>query len=95
MESILIRARDVQIISQERPDYPQRALLDFAMGEVIVQCSIDAQGHPTGFEIVSGPKVFHEEVARVVPLWRFKPIPRIGPNTRLRLELIFRFRILR
>ncbi len=91
MESILIRARDVQIISQERPDYPERALLNFITGEVIVHCSIDALGHPTAFDIVSGPKAFHQEIGRVVPQWRFKPIPRIGPSTRIRLELIFRF----
>lgn len=93
MEGILIRAKDVQVLRQELPDYPIPALMSRTPGEVIVHCTIDAQGIPVGFDIVSGPQIFHREIRRVVPLWRFKPLPQLGPNTQVRLEMIFRFRI--
>lgn len=93
MEGILIRARDVQVLRQELPDYPIPALMSRTPGEVIVHCTIDSQGVPLEFDIISGPQIFHREIRRVVPLWRFKPLPQLGPNTHVRLEMIFRFRI--
>lgn len=93
MEGILIRAKDVQVLRQELPDYPLPALMSRTPGEVIVHCTIDSQGLPIEFDIVSGPQIFHREIRRVVPLWRFNPLPQLGPNTQVRLEMIFRFRI--
>ena len=73
------------------PKYPARAVDAHVSGDVVVRVTIDEKGRIVQHEIHAGHPAFHEEVDKVMPRWRFRPVRRNGVAIRATFEVLIRF----
>jgi TonB family protein len=83
---------DMTVEHREIPNFPKLAKMAHLAGTVVVLVTVSETGTPQAMELVSSSSpVFTQEVQRVVPLWRFKPVMAEGRAARVRVRLVFIF----
>lgn len=67
------RVQSAKLISSPPPTYPSVARAQRLQGEVVLDASIDANGHVTEVSVVSGPAMLQQAAIDAVRRWRYEP----------------------
>ena len=93
-EGEVVPLKDVDMDDFVVPKYPGRAVDHNISGDVVVRVTIDEMGKIVQHEIHAGHPAFHEEVDKVMPRWRFRPVRRKGKPVRATFEVVIRFKLM-
>jgi TonB family protein len=89
---VSLQLEDMSVVYREIPKFPALAKAARLAGNVVVQVLISENGFPLKTEVVSSAhEVFTQEVLRVMPYWRFKPVVVDGLPARVRVRVLFIF----
>jgi len=79
------------LISQVSPKYPELAAKKRTSASVVLDLSIDRNGHVVKATPVSGPELFHREAIRAAMKWRYKPASTAGSSVPVKSRVTFNF----
>ena len=84
--------RDLKVLHQEYPRYPDKAAYDRISGRVLVKVVIDERGIPCEASVVEcDHPVFEKEALRTARHWRFSPVILEGQPVRAAFTIYFYF----
>jgi TonB family protein len=91
-DGIPLKIEDMPVDHREIPLFPKLAKAAHLAGNVVVEVLVGEDGVPLKIDLVSSANpLFTEEVMRVMPLWRFKPVLADGERVRARVKVLFIF----
>lgn len=84
--------RDLTVLHQEYPRYPDKAAYERISGRVLVKVIIDERGVPCEATVVQcDHPVFEKEALRTAQHWRFSPVVLGGQAVRAAFTIYFYF----
>lgn len=91
----MVEIKELTTVHVEYPEYPRRAVNLGICGGVTLHVLVSETGVPLTAEIESSPHdLLTDEVLRVTPVWRFKPVLVEGNPVRVRVRLLIMFTLL-
>lgn len=82
-----------KLVYSVEPIYPPDAKEAKVEGDVILEVLIDANGHVTKIQVVSGDKLFNMAAMRAVRQWRYSPTFVGGEPVEVITSVLVRFRL--
>ncbi|MCU1316861.1 MAG: hypothetical protein JWN63_2183 [Candidatus Acidoferrum typicum] len=85
--------RPARLIFSVPPTYPMLAKSQHVSGNVLVDALIDATGHVTAMNVVSGPTLLHQAAMDALKQWKYQPASLDGKAVPMHLAVTIRFRL--
>jgi len=85
--------KSAKLISRVDPVYPPLARSQHVSGDVVLDASIDANGHVITMKIISGPALLHQAAKDALRQWQYQPASLDGKPVPMRLTVTLQFRI--
>lgn len=84
--------RPARLISSVAPAYPVMAKNQHIYGDVLIDALIDANGHVTTMNVISGPALLHQAAMTALRQWKYQPASLDGKAVSMHLTVTMKFR---
>jgi TonB family protein len=85
--------KQAKLISSVPPSYPALARNQRISGDVRIDALIDANGHVTTMNVVSGPTLLHQAAMDALRQWKYQPATLNGNTVPMHLTVTIQFRL--
>jgi TonB family protein len=85
--------KPARLIFSVPPTYPMLAKSQHVSGNVLVDALIDATGHVTSMNVVSGPTLLHQAAMDALKQWKYQPASLDGKPVPMHLAVTIRFHL--
>jgi TonB family protein len=84
--------KPARLISSVSPTYPVMAKNQHIYGDVLIDALIDANGHVTTMNVISGPALLHQAAMTALHQWKYQPASLDGKAVSMHLTVTMKFR---
>jgi TonB family protein len=84
--------KPARLISSVSPTYPVMAKNQHIYGDVLIDALIDANGHVTTMNVISGPALLHQAAMTALRQWKYQPASLDGKAVSMHLTVTMKFR---
>jgi TonB family protein len=84
--------KPAKLISSVAPTYPAMAKNQHIYGDVLIDALIDASGHVTTMNVISGPALLHQAAMTALHQWKYQPASLDGKAVSMHLTVTMKFR---
>ena len=84
--------KPARLISSVAPTYPVMAKNQHIYGDVLIDALIDANGHVTTMNVISGPALLHQAAMTALRQWKYQPASLDGKAVSMHLTVTMKFR---
>ena len=84
--------KPARLISSVAPTYPVMAKNQHIYGDVLIDALIDANGHVTTMNVISGPALLHQAAMAALRQWKYQPASLDGKAVSMHLTVTMKFR---
>jgi periplasmic protein TonB len=84
--------KPARLISSVAPTYPVMAKNQHIYGDVLIDALIDANGHVTTMNVISGPALLHQAAMTALRQWKYQAASLDGKAVSMHLTVTMKFR---
>jgi protein TonB len=80
------------LIKRVEPQYPRNALATHTQGAVLIEATVDKEGHIVNPKVLSGPFMLAPAALEAVRQWRYKPYFLDGEPVEVQTQITINFK---